>query len=273
MSPVTRIVERKESAPHVADIRADRIIIDERVQRSLIPARLKKLTDTLDLDALGVITVSERDDGDLIAIDGQHRLAALLAHDMGEWEVTCHVYRKLTLAQEAALFRRLNDTRKITPYDDYSKGLVEGDPECRAIEKILRKHDLQLSPYGADGRPTCVSKMRQLYQPRPKEHLKAGENLDETLGLAIEVWGNVYPAMEKSILGGLGFVLRVYPDANRKSLAEALAKFPGGPQGLLAKGRMMREIRPGSVERLVAAIIVEAYNKRFRGRGKLTPLL
>lgn len=269
MTPATRIVENAESVPTVEHIRADQIKIDERVQRALIPARAKKLTDELDLDALGVVTVSLRDSGIYVAIDGQHRIAALLANEMGEWEVICNVYRKLSTAQEAALFRRLNDTRKITAYDDYTKGLVEGDPEIVAINGIVQQHGLKVGTYGGDGWITAVTKLRKLYQA--KDGLPAGENLNEALDVAIKAWGPVYSAMEQSVLGGLALVLRKYPEADRASLIEGLAKFGGGPAGILGKGRLLREIKSSSVERLCAEVIVETYNKRRR-TGKLDPL-
>ena len=235
----------------------------------MIPARLKKLTDQLDLDALGVITVSDRGNGEYVAIDGQHRIAALLANDMGEWQISCNIYKGLSLAQEAALFRRLNDTRKITAWDDYQKALVEEDPEALAIDHIVRQHGLKVATNSSDGNITCVTKLRQLYQS--KDGLPAGENLSEALGIAMEAWGPKSTAVEKSILGGIAFVLRAYPEIDRQALAVTLGKFAGGPANLLGKARLMKEIRSGSVERLVASVIVGAYNKSRR-RGKLADL-
>lgn len=259
MAPVTQITKGSRRKPRVEQVRADRLHTDAKVQRQIIPARVKALAAKLDLDALGVFTVSERDRGDLIVLDGQHRLAALLSHDMGEWEVTCHIYRGLSEAQEAAIFRRLNDTRKITPYDDFSKGLVEGDAECVAINEIVEGHGLTVRHAGRDGAITCITKIRQLYVSN--NGVPNGATLDDTLGVAIEAWGLRYTAVEKNVLGGLAIVLKTYgEELERPKLIEKLAKYKGGPSGVLGKARLLKEVRSASIERLVAALVVQIYN-------------
>lgn len=259
MAPVTQITKGSRRKPRIELVRADRLRVDEKVQRQLIPTRVKALAAKLDLDALGVFTVSERSKDNLVVLDGQHRLAAVLHHDMGEWEVTCHIYRGLSEAQEAAMFRRLNDTRKITPFDDYSKGLVEGDGECLAINEIVEGHGLVVRHAGRDGAITCIKKLRDLYVS--DNGVPDGSVLDATLEVAIEAWGSRYTAVEKNILGGLAIVLRTYGDElERSKLIEKLAKYKGGPSGLLGKARLLKEVRSASIERLVASLVVQTYN-------------
>lgn len=270
MTPVTKITKGMRKKPRIEQVQASRLSVDENVQRDLIPARVKALAAKLDLDALGIFTVSERDDGQLVVLDGQHRLAALVSHDMDEWEVTCHIYRGLEEAQEAALFRRLNDTRAITPYDDFSKGLVEGDPEALAIDAICQKHGLSVTHYGGDGHVTCIRKLRQLYISN--NGVANGAILDDALSVVLDAWGVHYPAVEKSILGGTAIVLSAYgKEIDRGKLVEKLAKEKGGPSGLLGRARMLKEMRTASVERLVASVIVGTYNKG-RSTGKLAEL-
>lgn len=259
MTPVTQITKGSRRKPRIETVAAERLRIDAKVQRQLIPARVKVLAAKLDLDALGIFTVSEREKGDQVVLDGQHRLAALLSHDMGEWEVLCHIYRGLSEAQEAAMFRRLNDTRKITPYDDFSKGLVEGDQECVAINAIASAHGLDVRHSGRDGAITCITKLRQLYISH--NGVPNGAILDDTLAVAIEAWGHRYSAVEKNVLGGIALVLRTYgEELQRSTLIEKLAKFKGGPSGVLGKARLLKEVRSASIERLVAALIVQTYN-------------
>jgi len=267
---VTAITKGSRRKPRIVEVPAEKLKIDQQVQRRLIPARVKALADKLDLDGLGILTVSERANGDLVVLDGQHRVAALLQHDMGEWEVTCHVYRGLTLAQEAAFFRRHNNQRPITPYDDFSKGLVEGDEVCCEVNAIVEGHGLHVAGAGRDGAITCVKKLLQLYAG--SNGTPDGALLDATLDLAVATWGLRYAAFEKNVLGGVAIVLGTYGDeVDRAKLIEKLAKFPGGASGLLGKARMLKEIRSTSVERLVAAVIVEVYNRSRRG-GKLASL-
>lgn len=260
MAPVTKITKGSRKKPRIEKIQADKIRVDEQVQRALIPARRKAIAEKLDLDGLGVITVSERDNGEMVVLDGQHRLAALDYHDMGEWEVDCHIYRGLTVAQEAALFRRLNDTRKITPFDDFSKALTEGDAQSLALNEIIQQHGLRVTASGGDGQVTCITKLRQLYVSN--NGVADGATLDEVLGVVLDAWGLHYPAVEKSILGGAAIVLSTYgKELDHATLVEKLAKVKGGPSGLLGQARLFRDFRTAPMDRLVASVIVQVYNK------------
>lgn len=270
MSSVTKITEGSRRKPKVKQIPANQIHVDPEVQRDIIPARVKALADKMDLDGLGVLTVSDRGSNGIIALDGQHRLAALEQLGMAEWEVTCLVYTGLSVAQEAALFRRLNDTRKITPFDDFSKGLVEGDETCLAINEIVEAHGLRVKGYGGDGNVTCVSKLRQVYGINGVAPV--GEILDRTLEDSTEAWGVRYSAVEKNIIGGLAIVHTTYAEEiDRPTLVKKLAKYKGGASGLIGTARQLKELRSASVERVVAAVIVEVYN-RGRRSGQLDAL-
>lgn len=270
MAPVTQITKGNRRKPQIREIAADRLRIDPKVQRAIIPARVKAIAAKLDLDGLGIITVSERQGGELVVLDGQHRIAALLHHGMGEWEVTCHIYRGLDLAQEAAMFRRHNDQRAITPYDDFEKGITEGDELCVSVNEVVENNGFKVMASGRDGGITCVKKLISLYTS--SNGVADGVTLDATLSLAAEAWGHRYPAVEKNILGGLAIVVRTYgEEIDRVNLIERLSKIPGGPSGLLGKARMLKEIRSASIERLVASVVVEVYNRNKRS-GKLAAL-
>lgn len=260
---VSKITQGSRKRPTIKDVRTDLIKVDARVQRALIPARVKKLADNLDLDAIGIITVSERERDDYYVLDGQHRLEALKRVELGEWEVTCHVYRGLSLAQEAAFFRRHNDTRAITPYDDYSKGLVEGDPECLAIEEILSKNGFKMHGSARDGVISAVVKVREIFR------VDAGDLLDDTLRVLVAAWGARAASVEKPILGGMAKVLHTFEgEVETAKLIQKLQKSQGGASSVLGKARSMKDLYAASVETLVAKVIVATYNTGKRG-GRL----
>lgn len=270
MSSVTKITKGSRRKPKMMKIAAQDIHVDPTVQRKLIPARVRAIADHMDIDALGVFTVSDRGAGNYVALDGQHRLVAMERVGIGEWEVDCKVYVGLSVEQEAAIFRRLNNTRRITAWDDFSKGLIEGDSECVAINNICEQHGLKVTSSGRDGTITCISKLRQTYAS--KNGRPDGELLSDVLEDSIAAWGHTYPGVEKSILGGLAIVHRTYGKGfDRAALINKLAKFTGGPSGLLGKARSQQEFSSGSLERLVAEIIVTLYNKSRRA-GKLEAL-
>lgn len=223
-----------------------------------------------DLDAIGILTVSLKPDGTLLVLDGQHRLKALLELGLPEWPVKCHVYKGLTDAQDSALFRRLNDTRRPTAYDDFRHGVREGDPECVGITEIVESVGLHIEDQHRDGAIACVTALRNVYRSsngRPNDSA-----LRDALETAIAAWGRRADAVEGHIIHGLGLVFREHGDEiDRAVLIKKLAKFPGGPAGLLGRARSLREIRTGTIARLVAAIAVESYNRGKRS-GKVASL-
>lgn len=260
---VSKITQGSRKRPTIKEIPVDQLKVDPRVQRALMPSWVKELTETLDLDALSVLTVSERSPGDFFVLDGQHRLEALKYHDMGEWEVTCHVYRGLSLAQEAAMFRRNNKQKQIKPYDDYTKGLVEGDPICVGIERILARNGLVMKPSSSDGAISCVVKIKQLYE------LDEGKLLDDALGTCIAAWGARATAVEKPMVGGMAIVLKTFgQEIDRANLAKKLTRSAGGASGVLGKARALKDLSSDPVDKLVARVMVAIYNQGRRG-GRL----
>ncbi len=242
------------------------LIIDPQVQRELIPARIKTLSDSLDLDAIGVITVSHRDNGKLVILDGQHRVRALLDAGMGDWEVLCHIYRGLTLQAEARLFRLLNNTRRSGAYDDYTKGVLQGDYECVAIDAIVHGAGLRVHNQATDGSITCVAALRAVH--RSAEKTDTPGVLADTLRVVTEAWGHNHQAVEGHLIKGIGmFIHRHHGQIDKAVLIRKLAKFNGGASGLLGKARGLKEINGESVAACVATLVQQTYN-----RGRQTKL-
>jgi hypothetical protein len=252
-----RIIERH---------RADSLVRDERVQRAVNQHWVRTLAKQLDPVGIGVVTVSRRDDGPLVLLDGQHRVLALIERGLGEWEVDCHVYTGLTLAQEAALFRRLNNSRKPNVVDDYLVGVVEGDEECLAIDKIVQSAGLRVALQKGNGIIACVGAMRSVYR-------KGGANaLAPALRVPIAAWGTHSASLEGFIVTGLGEFFYRYGDViDRRALVRKLAKFPGGPAALIGRAKGLHEMRSGtSIGRCLASNVVDLYN---RGRRDQLPPL
>jgi len=248
------------------DIRADRLIVDHNYQRGIQAARVRAIAKDFDFDALGVLIVSYRD-GHYYVIDGQHRQAALMALDLGEWEVTCKVYEGLNDSDEAAIFVEANNTRKPSASDIFKASLLAGDPECVGVTAIVERNGLVVTDYGRDGAVTCVSTLRQIYRAAP-----FGVLLDKTLGVAIDAFGLRSVAVEGHVLAGLALVLKAYEGSiDRASLVQKLSKAPGGASGLVGRARTLRDMRRASLDRLVAAVIVAEYNKGRRS-GQLAEL-
>src|SRR5215470_2943638 len=95
-------------------LRISELHFDPRINRTVKPSRVKTIVGEFDSDALGIIFVSKRAEGDYLVVDGQHRILALKEMGWGDQRVQCKVYPNLSLAQEAARTLRLNNTHKWT---------------------------------------------------------------------------------------------------------------------------------------------------------------
>jgi hypothetical protein len=141
------IVKREGTTREVA---LDRLNVDSRYQRQVILDKARRIAAAWDSGALGYLVVSQRGDGSLWVIDGGHRLAAgKLRSEIKS--LPCKVLFGLTVADEAHLFRILNETRiAVCVYDRYRAGLLEGDAAILACEAMLQR--LGLRATGNNGR-------------------------------------------------------------------------------------------------------------------------
>jgi hypothetical protein len=241
-------------------VTAGRLLVDHTYQRDPIQARVKTIADNLDLDALGLFIVSRRSDGLLYVIDGQHRIEALRHYGwQNDWKVECRIYEKLTVEQEAELYRQLNNTRPLQAWDFYKAGLISGDANCLEIDETVKSAGLKVAPQGGDGRIRCVTTLRQV-------HARYGKGvLRRALDIATGSWGHTAGAVEKEIVHGLSIVAATYNgELDTPWLIKKLAKSPGGPAGLLGRARGLKDLHTAPLYRIVAQQIVAIYNKGRR---------
>lgn len=252
-------------------LRVDTLKVDPTVQRELIPAWARYLRDHLDLDDVGVFTVSRRDKGDFV-IDGQHRWWALMENNMGEWIVACDVRSGLGIEGEkgeAARFRGLNRSRKTSAWDDFRTGLLQGDPKCEGIWSIAQRNGLVVDLRTGEGFISCISAMSKLYNSGANGH--GPSSLGFALNVAVQSWGAHSDSVDGHIVSGLGLLyLRYGEEVQRDVLVRKLAKAKGGAHGLLGAAKGLREHRPISVGRAVATVALDIYNQGRRDR--LPPL-
>jgi hypothetical protein len=141
--------------PRVQRVRPVDITTDYRVQRRLDLRRVEGMVDAWQEESVGVPAVSRRADGTMIWIDGQHRGAALVKLGRGTSGVLAQVYEGLSLAEEAQLFRQLNNSKNLTAADIYRIAVTEGDPVAVASNNAL-------TTYGWTMQPSCKNSLRAL---------------------------------------------------------------------------------------------------------------
>lgn len=255
----------------VEELAVNDLVIDRRVQREgLNRVKVREIVTEYNHGALGVVTVSLRTDRSLVIIDGQHRVEATRIVTDNVGLIKCHVFRGLTLAEEAAMFLALNNTTK-PPIIDKFKVLrsaegVKGDA-ARDIAELLGAYGFQISNVAANGNINAVNVVVRLYELSRK--LDAEPNLIVATILTISrAWGNDRFGTQGPILEGIG---RMYAEYGSRldldHLISVLKDYQGGPRSLLGEARQLSALTKSKVSMAVAEILVTHYNKGRRSRS------
>jgi len=255
------------SATHtVTQIQPSLLSVDPQVQRPEDGVRVASIAGDFEPEALGVIHVSKRNDGTHHIIDGQHRIAALKVIGRADKPVTCVLWEGLSRAEEAAMFRRLNNTRQVQILDRFRVRIVEGDPIACELAGLLHAHGWSIRKSGARGSFFAVSALENVYRARDGGDR---ETCDSLIRIATAAWGHDSNALRAEVVSGMGALLRKHPRLDMPKLVTELAKLEGGPLGLIGKAKALRDIRGGRVSDAMAEILVNLINKRRQGANRL----
>lgn len=255
---------------NVEQVAIGKMRVDRQVQRSLDSNRASDIANNFNAPGFGIITISERDDGNLYIVDGQHRVAALrLMGAEGSHKISCEVFRGLTQADEAALFRVRNNFRQVKVFDRFRVRVIEGDPVAVILNTTLARHQwtvVKSGPSKARGTFNAVSALEWVYNGAGVRtsvvHPVAVEN---TLAVATGAWGHDSVGVRAEIIRGLGLFLVQYGDSvDFAKIIGELAQLEGGPAGLIGKARNLNSFRGGGVASAMAEILVTMHNKGRR---------
>jgi hypothetical protein len=112
-----------------------------------------------DKRAMRCIVVSLRKDGLCWIIDGQHR------YRMAEMRnpdalLFCEIHQGLTIEQEAALFKTLNNQKSVSPAAKFRAGVIEGCADCLTIMGIVSSEGFNICL--APGKPTTINNLTNI---------------------------------------------------------------------------------------------------------------
>jgi len=239
------------------DRKVGELLVDPKLQRDLKKSRVDKMAADFQPNALGMLTTSFRGEGQIHVVDGQHRLRAAEAAGY-TGTLTTKEYHGLTPAQEAALFRLLNQTEKVNPIDQFLVAVVEGRPAAVHLSRILSDNGWALAPTARKGHLSAVRSLERVYDLSP-----------EAAGAAIAVltaaYGHQPAAVQGPMVEGVGRMLAKYlGQVNLDDLAKRLASVPGGPDGLVGHARGQQLTRSGNLSIQLARIVTNVYNQRRR---------
>ena len=245
--------------------------IDPSVQRPQNRGKIEKIFKHFTPAALGVLSVSRRNTGRLILLDGQSRYEALVRKlpEGGPEKVECKVFDGLTRKQEAILFDTLNDSTKVRAIDRFRVAGTAENPTVLAINDILKSYQFKVETGKGTGSVGAVAALQRIYNNSEKQGKEPN-----TLALAVltifRAWGNSYDGMRAIILEGVAAFHDEYGEkVNFDRFVNRLKLFPGGPEGLFTAARQLAANRGMRPAMAVADLLVEkVYNK---GPGSKLP--
>lgn len=251
--------------PEVAAVPLNLLVIDPQVQRPLDKRKADKIAADLNLDAIGLICVSHRSNGSYSIIDGQHRVDALRTVGFVHDPVECEIYRGLSLADEAAMFRLRNNRVAVQRVDLFRVRVIEGDKTATAISDMLTRLGWTVRIAKTSGSFAAVFALEKAWMLDPDGNPPAAERAIATVTAA---WGHDPSGVDQSIVGGLGALYARYgTEIDSGDVIERLARFAGGPNALIGKARGLRDLIGGKLTSCVAEIVVEEYNRRRKTRA------
>lgn len=246
--------------PQLKQVPVSALIVDPDLQRGQDPRRVAKIETEFDEGALGVITVSQRANGAMHVVDGQHRVAAARLARGDDFKMTARVFVGLSTEEEARLFRLLNNTAKPSAVDLFRIRVLEGDPVAVEIDRILAKHGWRIMLQTADGFFAATASAERVYRADPTA-------VEHAISAVTRAWGKDRAAVDGRVFEGIGMLFARYGDLiDQQELVDRLSR-SGTPGQLIGKARGLRELIGGTLTSALAEIVVEMYNSRRRTRA------
>jgi hypothetical protein len=255
-----------QSAPlgegHYRTVRLNELVTDGRFNRPVRNTKVEEILSDFNIQALGTIKLWERDNGELVIIDGQHRVEALRRKGVPEGVkcIPAIVYRG-TLGHIARLFVQFNNTKQVSAYDKYHALLTAGDVQTRAIDQTVRTQELIVGPSTADGTLSCVDAVRKVFCMGEPE----GAVLGKTLAALVSAWGPTSEAYRSPIVRGVGRYFHEHRETDPEELAEALVRGPGAPINLIGWAKTIAGQQRMPLEKAIAEVIENRVMKRKKG--------
>lgn len=228
-----------------------RVGADTWCQREFDEKRAQEMARFFDLWKFRAPVISERSDGSMVYLDGQHSGNAYVMAGHTD-PVMCEVVYGLTPEEEAGLFDDLNTLRKaVSAIDRFRVRVNRGCLVENEVQRILDKHGLQV----AAGKSTIGAPDTLI-----RVHTKLG-TLDRTL-VVCSRWAEVdHRAFKAAALKAVGMFLRKYPEADQDRLSERLMEWQ--PTTVIGRIRSLRKSGHPESEAIMTTLR-PIYNKGLR---------
>jgi hypothetical protein len=256
-----------ELTPEAQDAYVENVLsIDPRVQRieGIDHVRVGRMVAEFKPEKLGVITVSQRDDGTMVVLDGMHRVE--VCRQVGcTRSLNAEVFTGATIEEEAGIFLSHNSGKSPSAVSIFLVRVQMGDPVAGDINDIASMHGWTIRNTKAPGYLSAVKALQAVYLNGAGTVTQGAnaELTDRVLELLTAAWehdtGSVHESMLKAVAQLVG---RFGPQLDTvKLVAEMQGTRPGI---LIGKAKTLRDVQGGTVPAALAKILAGMHNKKRR---------
>ena len=264
------LTTQSKSHYYAETLTPDDLIVDERVQRKegVSETRVTKMVQHFNPDALGVLTISEREGGIYAVIDGAHRVTT--CRRVGHTSpLPTKIHRGLTLQDEATLFRLLNDFKAPTAVSRFLVRVVEGEPVATDISAILVAHGLEvtLQPR-ATGTVSAVAACERVYTSGAGV-LKPGHYpnvFDPTIYVLTEAWRDRSGSTHGNLIEGVGQIIARIPGIDTARLIDKMKDME--PATAMHMGSGLQKSQGGKISAAIAKVLIGQYNRGLKSDAR-----
>jgi hypothetical protein len=250
---------REVEVVELADLR-----IDHRYQRPLDQGLVERILSDWDPIAADPLTISQRADGSLWIVNGQHEAAA--ATLKGETEMLAFIYTGLTVKQEADLRLKKNNRRSDTPLERFHAQVMAGNAESLAIVALLAEFGTEINKQ--------VTAYHGINAVAAVEHVfrwDEGTTLRQTLFVVRDSFGEIKgDAASGALIKGIAWFIRQHAgQVNMRELIRRVSRYDADE--IRRKARSHKAVVGGADWINVYRALVEIYNHRRAEHTRIEP--
>lgn len=239
-------------------------IVWAQAQREFNERHADKIAQGFDPDLFDDLVVTlPNGNGIYHVVDGQHRKAAIQKLYGEEEKVPCRVVNAADPARAAAIFDRINTSRR-TPsgVEKFNVRVTAGYKDEVEINKVVSWLGYRISGAVADGTIRAVSALTTVYKNFGLDVLK------DTLTTIKGTWNNDFHAVDGPIIEGFAALIAEHRGhLDWKRLREQVSK-KFTPGRLIGHAKSDRELHGGTLGKAVCRVLIRTYDQGLR-TGKL----
>lgn len=255
------------SKPTFKEVPTAKVQVDSAYQRTLNPRRVADIVKNFDPRRFQPLEISQRTDGSLWCMEGQHRLA--VARELNLETVPAMVHTGLKSTDEAILFWLFQrDRRALNFWDAFSARLYGKEEAAVEIDKAIRDAGVtygNASHYDVQALATCEN----LY------NLGGPELLRQTLQFCDETWPLSNRRFDGMMISGIGIILNQYAKWERFDMGRFTTVMSStSPAYMIAEVKLVRSHQSAKdkISYGAATLMRELYNKRLGSARQLPPI-